>query len=190
MRLLRFLAMFLLAFLAAAVLSGPFLVVDEPQKSDVILVLAGGNDLRPQRAFELLEEGFATHLLLDVPDGEPIYGVSELDLAKQWLASRSHGQEMQVCPTKGRSTKSEANDVANCLAGRGLRNVLIVTSDFHTRRALNTFRRQLPRYRFSIAASKDDREFGLPWWRHRQWAKTYFDEWLRLLWWSVVERWH
>jgi uncharacterized SAM-binding protein YcdF (DUF218 family) len=65
-----------------------------------------------------------------------------------------------------------------------------VTSEFHTRRALSTFRRELPRRTFSVAATYDSAQFGTHWWTHRQWAKTVVDEWLRLLWWSVVDRWH
>jgi len=33
--------------------SGRYLIVDDPQKSDVILVLAGETELRPARALEL-----------------------------------------------------------------------------------------------------------------------------------------
>ncbi|MGA9509163.1 MAG: hypothetical protein WBV55_11130, partial [Candidatus Sulfotelmatobacter sp.] len=37
---------------------GSFLVVDAPRRSDTILVLAGETDRRPQRALELLSEGY------------------------------------------------------------------------------------------------------------------------------------
>jgi uncharacterized SAM-binding protein YcdF (DUF218 family) len=65
---------------------------------------------------------------------------------------------------------------------------LLVTSDYHTRRALSTFNRVLPRD-YSIAAVFDAREFGVQWWRHREWAKMNFDEWLKLIWWELVDRW-
>jgi len=32
-------------------------------------------------------------------------------------------------------------------------------------------------------------QFGGKWWKHRQWAKVNFDEWLRLVWWQAVDRW-
>jgi uncharacterized SAM-binding protein YcdF (DUF218 family) len=66
---------------------------------------------------------------------------------------------------------------------------LIVTSDYHTRRALRTFQREAPDYEFSVAAAYDANEFGGQWWRHRQWAKVNFEEWLRLIWWELVDRW-
>ena len=71
----------------------------------------------------------------------------------------------------------------------GGRNVIVVTSDFHTRRALSVFTREIPAYKFSVAAAYNPSEFGVQWWRHRQWAKVNFDEWLRLLWWETIDRW-
>jgi len=189
MRRIRNLLFLTLLILVAAAYSGRFLVIDEPQKSDVIVVLAGDTDSRPERGFALLDQAFAAHLLLDVPAGARVYGVTQPELAQRWLHTLAHGDAMSVCPTYGLSTKAETVDVARCLEGHGWHNVLIVTSDFHTRRALSTFRHELPAYHFSVAASHNDPEFGVDWWRHRQWAKVNLDEWLRLIWWYLVDRW-
>jgi uncharacterized SAM-binding protein YcdF (DUF218 family) len=67
--------------------------------------------------------------------------------------------------------------------------VLIVTSDFHTRRSLSIFRHELRGKSLSTAAAHDYAQFGTHWWAHRQWAKTCVDEWMRLIWWEAVERW-
>ena len=84
----------------------------------------------------------------------------------------------------------ESHDAEKCLAGEVGTRVLIVTSDFHTRRALSIFRHEVHGKSFSVAAARDDKQFGSRWWTNRQWAKTCFDEWLRLVWWNGVERWH
>ena len=42
---------------------------------------------------------------------------------------------------------------------------------------------------FSVAAAHDPREFGVNWWQHREWAKTNFNEWMKLVWWEAVDRW-
>jgi len=47
----------------------------------------------------------------------------------------------------------------------------------------------LPNHEFSVAAASDPAQFGGQWWKHRQWAKVNFDEWLRLVWWQAVDRW-
>ena len=95
-----------------------------------------------------------------------------------------------MCPIEGLSTKDESKDAAGCLSRVGSKSVLIVTSDFHTRRALEVFRREVPQYDYSVAASRETTQFGTRWWTHRQWGKTFVDEWLRLIWWNVVDQWH
>jgi hypothetical protein len=169
--------------------AGTFLVVDEPRPSDVIVVLAGETDHRPARALELLAEGYAKKVLIDVPTEARIYNFTQLELAQKYFQGLPQAAAVRVCPIDGLSTKDETRDVEKCLAQENSRTVLIVTSDFHTRRARSIFRSQLPGRTFSVAASHDSAQFGTRWWTHRQWAKTLVDEWLRLLWWNGVDRW-
>ena len=164
-----------------------FLVMNDPKPADVILVLAGGADARPSRALELAAGGYAPRIVVDVPDRSQFYGRSELDLAREWAAKQAVAVE--VCPIHGLSTKEEAHDARSCLTAAHARRVLIVTSDFHTRRAFSTLRRELPNYEFAIAAAYDPTQFGIRWWQHREWTKTTFYEWTRLIWWQIVDRW-
>jgi hypothetical protein len=30
---------------------------------------------------------------------------------------------------------------------------------------------------------------GDDWWKHRRWAKALLDEWEKLIWWELVDRW-
>jgi len=169
--------------------SGGFLVVDEPRKSDVIMVLAGETDRRPARALELFDQGYASKIVLDVPAQAKIYRWTQPELAQKYVDSLSQAPAITICKITGLSTKAEAKDAARCLNAMGGRNVIVVTSDFHTRRALSVFTREIPAYKFSVAAAYNPSEFGVQWWRHRQWAKVNFDEWLRLLWWETIDRW-
>ena len=106
-----------------------------------------------------------------------------------YIGDLPQASSVSVCPTEGLSTKDESKDFEKCLQGEPVKSVLIVTSDFHTRRALDIFRRELPGRDYSAAAVRDDTQFGTRWWRHRQWAKTLVDEWMRLIWWKVVDQW-
>ncbi|HWX95009.1 MAG TPA: YdcF family protein [Terriglobales bacterium] len=169
--------------------SGNFLVVDRPQRADVILVLAGETDRRPTRALELLGQGYASRLVLDVPADGKVYGSTVVELARKWADSLPQASAIAVCPIHGLSTKAEALDASVCLRNVGGRSTLLVTSDFHTRRALSVFRRGIPARSFEVAAVYDSTQFGVQWWRHRQWAKTNLDEWLRLVWWQLLDRW-
>jgi len=182
------LAAMLWAFAAEA---GQWLVVDAPQPSDVILVLAGETEHRPARAMQLLDQGYGRRVVMDVPAAAKIYGVSERQFAEKYIGSLPEAAAVRICPIEGLSTLEESHDVEKCLASEdesGSR-ILIVTSDYHSRRALSIFRHELPGKTFSVAVARDDAEFGTRWWTHREWAKICMGEWERLLWWNAVERW-
>jgi hypothetical protein len=190
MRKFRFLlAAVLLFFLFFSVTSGRFLVVNSPGHADMIVVLAGEPDRRPARALELLSQGYAGKALIDVPATNKIFGFNLLQLAQDYVRALPLSNSVAICPVYGLSTKAETQDVEHCLRKSGAKNVLLVTSDYHTRRALSIFRHELPSYRFSVAAVNDRQQFGTKWWQQRQWAKMNFDEWTRLVWWEAVDRW-
>lgn len=172
-----------------AVRAGRMLVVDAPEKSDVILVLAGETDHRPARALELLDHGWARVVILDVPTNSTIYDVTTVQLAESYISKLPQGASVRICAIDGLSTRDESHDAQKCLAKEQGSRVLLVTSDFHTRRALSIFRHEMRDKSFSVAAAHDDAQFGTRWWTHRQWAKVLLEEWMRLLWWSLVDRW-
>ena len=169
--------------------AGGFLVLDAPRPSDVILVLAGETDQRPERARQLLDHGYGRRIVLDAPANTKIYKFTQFQLAQQYVEDLPEAAWISVCPIVGLSTRDEAKEAEKCLARENPKRVLIVTSDFHTRRALSVFRREIPGYEYSIAPARDQEQFGVRWWTHRQWAKTFVDEWLRLAWWKAIDQW-
>jgi hypothetical protein len=169
--------------------AGKLLVIDAREKSDLILVLAGETDRRPALALELLDHGYGRKVVLDVPAEAKIYEFTQLQMAEKYVQDIPQRESVVICPIEGLSTRDEAYDVERCLAHEEGKRVLIVTSDFHTRRALSIFRHEVQGKTFSIAAARDETQFGTHWWVHRQWAKTCFEEWLRLLWWDAIDRW-
>lgn len=173
-------------FLAAA---GKLLVVDVPERSDVIMVLAGETDRRPARAMQLLDQGYGHRVILNVPAHAKLYEFSHLEIAQKYIEGLPPAVAVSICPIVGWSTRDEARDAQQCLAREGGRRVLLVTSDFHTRRALNIFRHEIPDRVFSVAAATDSSQFGTKWWMHRQWAKTFVDEGQRWVWWKAVDQW-
>ena len=176
-------------FLMLSLTSGNFLVVNDPQPADVIVVLAGETNWRPARALQLLSQNYAPKMLLDVPVNGIIYNQSLMNIAHQYVQSLPHAESISICSIAGLSTKEEAKDVIHCLQNTGAHRVLVVTSDYHTRRARSIFQHELRGYQVSVAAAFDSEQYGVAWWQHRQWAKMNFDEWLRLVWWEMVDRW-
>jgi hypothetical protein len=181
----------LLGLFAALVAgTGRFLVVDEPDKSDAILVLAGETYNRPMLALDLLERGYAPRIVMDVPAAERIYQWTAPELAQRWVQGLPQANSISICPIHGLSTRDESHEAENCMArAGGVHKVLIVTSDFHTRRARSVFQHEIPGLEFNMAAAHNPAEFGVLWWRQREWAKTNLYEWMRLMWWELVDRW-
>jgi hypothetical protein len=178
---------FVLAIFAAR--AGYMLVVDSPQSSDVILVLAGETDHRPMRAIQLLDQGYARRIVLDVPADARDFGFFEIELAQRYVAKFPEASSISICPIVGLSTKDESHDAEKCLDKESGSRILLVTSEFHTRRALSVFQHEMHGKTFSIAAARDEKEFGERWWQHRQWSKTFAYEWMRWIWWSAIDRW-
>ena len=193
----RFLViLFAIVLLCAAVWflqPGGQLIVNNPEKSDAIVVLAGSEaDSRYWRAMELLRAGYGQHLFLDAVTGVS-YGHSLIELAHDFVnrTAGTYAQQVSVCAVEGDSTKDEAPQVNACLQGLQPqpRSVLLVTDEYHTRRALSIFRNRLPQYRWTAAASQNPALFGRPWWKRREWAKTYLTESEKMLWWELFDRW-
>jgi uncharacterized SAM-binding protein YcdF (DUF218 family) len=165
------------------------LVVDQPEKSDAIVVLAGETSLRPTHAVELLRQGMAPHVFMNAETRVLVYDQELTDIAQKYINTLPEANRISVCPITGFSTAAEAVDVGRCLQPLDVHKVLIVTSDFHTRRASLIFRNRLPQYQFSMAAARAPGSFGDAWWTNREWAKSTLDEWLKILWFEGVDRW-
>jgi len=189
MRWLRLAIVVLVAGALAATQAARYLVVNNAEKSDAIVVLAGETGMRPERALELLRQGMAPRIVQDAEAGAEVFNEPLTDIAQKYVNSLPEANRITICAIEGRSTVGETSDVARCLQPFGVHRVLIVTSDYHSRRALSIFEHQLPQYQWSIAAAHNPAAFGEEWWTHREWAKTTFDEWEKLIWWAAVDRW-
>ena len=188
----RFSSLAILLIVLAAIFArnaGRLLVVDAPEVSDVILVLAGDTEFRPALAVQLLDRGYGREVLLDVPASAKVFGSTESELAEKFARDLGRADSIRVCPIEGLSTRDESHDAEKCLAGEKGQRVLLVTSDFHTRRALTIFRHEVKGKTFSVAAAHSEAQFGERWWTHREWAKTCFEEWLKVFWWNAIDRW-
>jgi hypothetical protein len=189
MRAFRILFVILVILFALASQAARVLVVDRPEKSDAIVVLAGETQARPERGLELLRQGMAPHVFLDAEGRNLVYDQKLVDIAQKYANSLPDANQVSVCPILGFSTTAESDDINRCLQPLGAHRILIVTSEFHTRRALMTLRHRLPQYQFSVAAARNPWEYGEKWWTNREWAKTTFDEWLKMTWFQLVDRW-
>jgi hypothetical protein len=171
---------------------GNFLVVDNREKSDAILITQGDSlDESYWMGLRLLANGYGRELLLDARSNRTFFGRSQAEWAGDFIertAANLPGQ-VKVCPIAADTTAEEVYEAGNCLKGHLVRSVLLVVADYHTRRSLAIFSGLLSNYHWSIAAVQDTMRFGGQWWRKREWIRTTIVEWQHLLWWEVIDRW-
>jgi uncharacterized SAM-binding protein YcdF (DUF218 family) len=187
----RPLLLVLLLLIAFGFFAGRLLVVNAPEKADAIVVLAGGSDdNRYYRGLELLRAGYAPRMYVDALADTQKFGHRETEYAQKFIEESAGPDQphVKVCGIVGDSTVAETAAVARCLKADEAHSIMLVTSEYHTRRALSIFQKLLPGHQISVAAAPDVR-FGVKWWQHREWAKMTLEEWEKLLFWELIERW-
>ena len=149
-RVLKVLVLVLAVWVILAWVAGRALIVKaEIGSADALVVLSGSSSYleRTQKAAELFRQGRAPVVLLtnDHTRGgwsQPLqtnpYFVDRAteELIKQGVPA----ERIRIVPGVAESTRSEALIVKDYAAAHGFRSVLIITSAFHSRRPLRTFR--------------------------------------------------
>jgi uncharacterized SAM-binding protein YcdF (DUF218 family) len=161
---------------------GNFLVAgQQPFKADIIVVLSGddrGN--RILKACELVQQGWAPKIL--VSGMECCYGNQESGLEIAFAVRHGYPADWFIpLPTKGTSTTAEAREIVSALARRHVGRFIVVTSNYHTRRAARIYRGLVPAERFRMVAARDWIFRPGDWWRSRDGQKQCFLEWTKTL---------
>ncbi len=173
---------FVLYFQSEKILSAAasYLVVSEPPRpSDVIFVLAGDfQGRRVMKGCDLAQASMAPKVWVSGPDG--VYGLREADLAIAFATQRGcPAHYLEPFYSRANSTKDEALLFAQKARQSGYRRYLLVTSDFHTRRAARLFRREAPDLEAIVVAAQDSVFDPHSWWKSRPARKVFAGEWLK-----------
>ncbi len=164
-----------------AALGGYLVKTDPPSKADVVFVLAGdpaGN--RILKAAELVREGYAPKAMISGPDG--MYGFHECDLAISFAVKAGFPEsEFLHFENEAHSTQEEVNFAVAEFHKRNYRKILVVTSDYHTRRAGRVLRAAAPDLQFAVVSAPDNYFSAGAWWTNREGRKTFLYEWLKTL---------
>ncbi len=161
---------------------GGFLVNSQsPFKADIVLVLAGdehGNRLL--KAAELVNAGYAPRILVSGP--LCCYGNRESDLAIGFAVKHGVPPEWLISfPIQGSSTRAEAKEILAELRRLGVKRFLVVTSNYHTRRAGAIYRSMAAPETFRVVAAPDWAFSPEAWWRSREGQKQVFFEWSKTI---------
>jgi len=159
--------------------AGDFWIVDEtPQVSDVIVILSDDNygADRATRAAQLFKSGMAPRILASGRLLRPYAGIAELmehDLKALGVPANA------IVPVTHRATNTREEAIADsqAIAAHGWKKVLLVTSNYHTRRADYIFERALPAGTELRVVSAPDSEYDPnTWWQTRNGLKRFLYE--------------
>ena len=123
-------------------------VGQRPRQSEYLMLLNGDNNTRPFAAAVLVKSGFARHVLLTEVAPSPY--ATELNVApphevlRRVLLERGvPTADVTILPVVATTTYDEAGALAAFLKDRPKTRVLVITSDYHTRRSRWAFVRAL-----------------------------------------------
>ena len=159
--------------------AGNFWVVqDTLAHADAILVLSDDNfgGDRATRAAELYRGGWAPVVVASGRMLRPYAGISELmerDLQNRGVPASA----VLRFPQNAQDTRDEAVALRGLVTQKGWRHIILVTSNYHTRRARYIFRKIFPSNVGILVVPARDLDFNPDsWWETRQSAKLFLLE--------------
>jgi uncharacterized SAM-binding protein YcdF (DUF218 family) len=180
--LLGFLAFFVLLYVLRHPLmrlAGELWVVNDPAAPADVIIVLGDDNYAGDRAFhaaELYRSGVAPVVVASGRMLRANAGIADLmehDLESFGIPASS----IVKFSHRAASTRQEAETLAGLIAGRGWKRILIVTSNYHTRRAKFIFERVLPPDLIVHVSGARDSEFNpSDWWETRRGQKLFLDE--------------
>ncbi len=150
---------------------------DALQKADCVLVL-GGDEFgsRILTAGQLVREGYAPYAWVDGPVLLVGHASdSTIQYAEQQGFPQSFFRPLEL-PKEVDSTASEAKYVGSTLRRSGVKAILLVTSNYHTRRAARFMRAANPWLKVTVVAAPDPFFSADGWWKNRNGKKTFLLE--------------
>ena len=180
--LICFLFLLFLIYLARHPLlgfAGSFWVVnDKPEASDAIVILGDDNYEadRATRAAQLFKDGMAPRVVASGRYLRPYASIAELeqhDLTDRGVPAGAIVRFDQ----HAENTKDEAAALAQLISARGWKRILLVTSNYHTRRARYICERTFPAGAILRVVAAPDSEYDPhSWWHTRAGVKIFGHE--------------
>lgn len=149
-------------------LANSLIRIDQPAAADLIIAMGGDRYcLREKRAAELYLEGYAGRLI--VSGVQYIPGVHTGDQARRYVVSLGVPERDVLVLRETWNTRVEARRLTAMMRENGWRRALIVTSPYHSRRALYSLEKEGPELEFrSVPVAAVAPEWRPTyWWRRR-----------------------
>ena len=164
---------------------GKFLVQsDKLEKADAIAVFSGDNGPRTEKGVELLKEGYADYLILS---GGKVYDdVTMAELMKNHAIKLGVDESKILIDDESATTNENADFTADIIEENNFKSVIVVTSDYHTRRSKLAMEKALEntlidgeKVFVSVTPSKEEK-FTTKWWTSGNSVIMVISEYLKL----------
>ena len=165
---------------------GRFLVEsDKLEKADAIAVFSGDSGPRTERAVELLKDGYADYLILS---GGKVYDdVTMVELMKNHAIKLGIDESKILIDDEASTTNENAEFTADIIEENNFRSVIVVTSDYHTRRSKLAMKKALEntlidgeKVEVTVTPSKEEK-FTTKWWTSGDSVLMVISEYLKLM---------
>ena len=156
-----------------------FLIEDDPPHKAGAVVVLGGDDfgLRMVKGAELAQSGYAPFVLASYPLK---VGPPECQSTVGFAESKGFRPSLfRMLPSDADSTRSETIVIGKYLREKGIDSIILVTSNYHTRRAGRLMRSQNPGITVVVVAASDPYFTPDTWWETRSGEKTFLLEWTK-----------
>ncbi len=167
-----------------------FLVVDDnPPKGDIIFLLNGDVHTRPFLAARLFHEGRADRIVIARAEDEPAVQAglfpNETDVAVRVMKKLGvPAGNISVIPFPGgaTSTRDEASVLRRYVDAHDIKRVILVTSAFHTRRALWIMQKEFAGSSATIlsAPAPHNKFDKASWWKEESGLIYFANEYIKL----------
>lgn len=147
--------------------SSTLLCVEHPGSTGEVMVVLGGEfTQRPGRALELFRQQVSPRIIIS--------GYGDCEAVGMVLAARGVPRPAMQLECRSRNTSENAQFTVPLLRDLGARRVVVVTSWFHSRRALNCFRHYAPDIEFVSLPTVADRPTHWPNRYQREWVLSEY----------------
>ena len=194
-RVVKILLLVIVVWLVGAWLAARALIVtsDLPH-ADAIVILSGSSTYieRTHKAAELYNEGRASLVVLT--DDNTRGGWSSAQQRNPYFVERAHEElvkqgvpatQIRVAPGVADGTREEAQIISEYTAAHGLKSILVVTSAYHSRRALRTLRQTLNDSGTTLGIATAPTGWQTPapafWWLHYEGWRSVAGEYVKLI---------
>jgi uncharacterized SAM-binding protein YcdF (DUF218 family) len=159
--------------------AGNFWVVDDgPAASDAIVILGDDNyeGDRATRAAEVLKAGWAPRIIASGRYLRPYASIAELeqhDLLERGVPASA----IVPLPSRASNTREEGEAIGKFISAHGWKRILVITSNYHTRRARYILKRVFPPgTMLRVLPAQDTNYDPNNWWQTRRGVKIFFHE--------------